>query len=86
MKILSLSEAKMKLSALLDEVSDHNEEVTITRNGKAVAVLVSQSEYEGWQESIAIASDEHLRKEIAEGLHHLKKRHAKLYSLDELLD
>ena len=33
MKILSLSEAKIKLSALIDEVRDRDEEVTITRNG-----------------------------------------------------
>jgi len=47
MKILPLSEAKAKLSALVDEVRVTDEEVVITNNGRAAAVLVSPDEYEG---------------------------------------
>ena len=42
MKTLSLSEAKAKLSSLVDEVSQRDEEVVITRNGRPAAVLVAQ--------------------------------------------
>ncbi|ETW99548.1 MAG: hypothetical protein ETSY2_40705, partial [Candidatus Entotheonella gemina] len=46
MKILSLSEAKMKLSTLVEALQADNEEIIITKNGRAAAVLVSASEYE----------------------------------------
>lgn len=41
MKTLSVSEAKMKLSALIEGLRVTDEEVLITKNGEPVAVLVS---------------------------------------------
>lgn len=41
MKTLSLSEAKMKLSGLIEEVSATDEEIVITKNGAPAAVLIS---------------------------------------------
>ncbi|HEY7712585.1 MAG TPA: type II toxin-antitoxin system Phd/YefM family antitoxin, partial [Candidatus Entotheonella sp.] len=57
MKILSLSEAKMKLSALVEALQTDEEEVIITKNGKPAAVLVSPNEYESWQETQRVVSD-----------------------------
>jgi prevent-host-death family protein len=44
MKTLSLSEAKMKLSALIDEIGATDEEVVIAKNGLRAAVMVSPDE------------------------------------------
>ena len=84
MKTLSLSEAKMKLSALVDVVSSTDEEITITKNGRPVAVLVSPDEFEGWKETQAVMSDADLVKEIQKGLKALKSKKARLYTLEEL--
>ncbi len=84
MKTLSLSEAKMKLSGLVDLVNSTDEEVIITKNGRPAAVLVSPEEFEGWKETIAIRSDKALMKEIKAGLRELKKEKAAVYTLDEL--
>ena len=84
MKTLSLSEAKMKLSALVDVVSSTDEEITITKNGRPVAILVSPDEFEGWKETQAVISDADLVKEIKEGLKALKSKKARLYTLEEL--
>lgn len=84
MKILSLSEAKIKLSELVDRVQSMDEEFIITKNGRASAVLVSPDEFESWKETIEIRSDPDLMKEIKKGLSALKKKD-KLYTLDELL-
>ena len=84
MKTLSLSEAKMKLSALVDVVSSTDEEITITKNGRPVAVLVSPDEFEGWKETQAVISDADLVTEIKEGLKALKSKKARLYTLEEL--
>lgn len=85
MKTLSLSEAKMKLSALVDGVSSTDEEITITKNGRPAAVLVSPDEYEGWKETQAIMSNADLVKEIKEGLKALRSKKTRLYTLEELL-
>ncbi len=84
MKTLSLSEAKMKLSALVDAVSSTDEEITITKNGRPVAVLVSPDEFEGWKETQEIMSDADLKKEIEAGLKALRSKRARLYTLEEL--
>ena len=86
MKTLPLSEAKMKLSALVDAVSSTDEEIIITKNGRPVAVLVSPDEFEGWKETRAIMSDAGLMKEIEEGLKALRKKKTRLYTLEELFD
>ena len=57
MKTLSLSEAKMKLSKLVETVSSTDEEVVITKNGRPAAVLVSPEEFESLQETAAIRAD-----------------------------
>ena len=85
MKTLSLSEAKMKLSALVDIGYSTDEEVVITKNGRPSAVLISPDEFESWKETIRIKSDGDLMKEIAKGLAALKKK-GKLYTLNELFD
>lgn len=84
MKTLSLSEAKMKLSSLVDSVYTTDEEVIITRNGSPAAVLVSPDEYEGWKETVAICSDTAFFNEIRKGVGALKKGKSKLYTLEEL--
>lgn len=86
MRTLSLSEAKMKLSSLVETVSTTDEEIVITKNGSPAAVLVSPDEFESWKETIAIRSDLPLMQEIKEGLKALKRKKAKLFTLDELLD
>ena len=84
MKTLPLSEAKTKLSGLVEKVSTRDEEVVITKNGRPAAVLVSPDEFESWKETVAIRADMALMREIKAGLSALKARKAKLYTLEEL--
>jgi antitoxin YefM len=84
MKTLSLSEAKMKLSGLVDLVETSDEEIMITRNGRPAAVLVSPDELESLKETIAVKADAALMAEIKRGLAALRKKKAKLYTLEEL--
>ena len=50
-------EAKMKPSALVDEVTAAEEEIVITRKGGALAVLGSPDELDRWRETLAIHLD-----------------------------
>ena len=85
METLSLSEAKMKLSELIEKVQSTDAEVVITKNGRPAAVLVSPDEFEGWRETITIKSDGDLMSEIKKGISALKKK-PKVYTLEELFE
>jgi antitoxin YefM len=84
MKVLPLSEVKTKLSELVDVVERRDESVTITRNGKPVAMLVSKDEYEGWHETSNILQDSEFLREIRDGIRSLR-RTRKRYTVDELI-
>jgi len=83
MKTLPLSEVKMKLSQLIDEISSHDEQITITRNGRPAAVLISPDEFESWKETVAIRSNAELMSEIRSGLRSLS-RTRRLSTIKEL--
>lgn len=85
MNTISVSEAKMKFSALVDAVKETGEETVITKNGRPVAVLVSPDEFESWRETLKIRFDADLMAEIKQNLETLKKEKTTLYTLDELL-
>ncbi len=68
MKTLSLSEVRMKLSALVVRVHATDEEVVITKNGRPAAVLVSPEEFESWRETVEILSSGDRIDEMRKGL------------------
>ena len=83
MRTRPLSEVKMKLSQLIDEISSQDEQITITRNGRAAAVLISPDEFESWKETVAIRSNAELMSEIRSGLRSLS-RTRRLSTIKEL--
>ena len=84
MKVLPLSEVKTRLSELIDVVERRDEEITITRNGKPIAIIVSKDEYDSWKETVEILRDSEFMKEIRDGIRALR-RTKKRYTIDELL-
>lgn len=85
MKTMSLSEAKMKLSSLVDSIEGTDDEIVITRNGRPAAVLISPDEFESWKETVAVRADAELTAEVSRGLKSLKAAKVRLYTLEELL-
>lgn len=86
MRTLSLSEAKMKLSGLIEAVSSTDQEILITKNGSPAAVLISPNEFESMKETIAVRSDSSLMREIKAGAAALRNKKARIYSLEELFE
>ncbi len=84
MKTLPLSEVKTKLNRLVDDVSRRDEQVTITKNGKPAAVIVSPEYFEGWQETVEILADEELMSQIRRSLRRIRSREGKWYTPEEL--
>lgn len=83
MKVLPLSEVKTRLSELVDAVERRDEPLTITRNGKPIAIIVSKEEYDSWHETVEILRDPQFVREIREGIRRLA-RTRKRQTIDEL--
>ena len=64
---------KAKLSEVVDRVQREQDRVTITRNGRPVAVIVSLDDIEGLEETLEILSDKRLMRKIRTGLAAAKK-------------
>ncbi len=81
-KTLTVSEAKARLSELVANVQQTEEELVITRNGRPAAVLMSAEEFESLKETQEIKKDQALMKEIKQGLAQLEKGHR--YSFEDV--
>ena len=66
-KTLPVTEARKKLTDLVDKASSRLDEYVITVKGKPKAVLMSSVEFDGWKETNEILSDPELVKSIKEG-------------------
>lgn len=66
MKTVALSEAKDKLSALVDEADREHEIIRITRHGRGAAVLMSEDDLESLHETLFWLSQPGIREDIAE--------------------
>ena len=66
MQTISVSDAKDKLSTLVESVESTHDVVLITRHGKPAAVLISPDDLDSLQETLAWLSDPEHAKEMAE--------------------
>lgn len=66
MRVVALSEAKDKLSALVDEVDREHEIIRITRHGHASAVLMSEDDLESLHETLFWLTQPGVREDLAE--------------------
>ena len=66
MKTAPLAAVKAHLSALVDEVVRTHEQVTITRNGEPVAVVLALQDYESLLETLSLLDDQVGRERLAE--------------------
>lgn len=61
-----LAEVKTHFSTYVDRVSSQQDRVTITRNGRPAAVLISTDELESLEETIELLSDPAAMAQLAE--------------------
>ncbi len=67
MKTVPLSEAKDRLSALVDEADSTHEIVQITKHGRPAAVLMSAEDLESLQETLFWLQQPGVRDDLATG-------------------
>ena len=81
-KIVPFTEARSRLTELLDEVEAKHEHVVITRNGRTAAVVLSTDEYEAIEETLEIVQDAETMAALRESEEDVKA--GRLFSLDEV--
>jgi antitoxin YefM len=59
-----LAEIKARLSEIVDRVEEQHERVTLTRNGRPAAVLISPEDLEALEDTLDLLSDPKAMREI----------------------
>ena len=63
-KVLPISEVKARLPELVAGVQERDEEIIVTRNGRAAAVLLNVDEYDRLKATLEVLSDPELMRQI----------------------
>ena len=71
METLPLADVKNRLSEMVEKVASQHDRVTITRNGRPAAVLVSPDDLESLEETLAILSNPRELTALRKGLEDL---------------
>jgi antitoxin YefM len=71
---LPLAQIKARLSEIVDQIEDHHARITLTRNGRPAAILISPEDLEALEDSLELLADpaaradiERARREISAG-------------------
>ena len=81
-KVMPVTDVRKKLYALIKACDDRALSLIITSEGRAVARLMGESEYESLIETLEILSDKRQVASLARALKHVKE--GKLYSHEEV--
>ena len=81
-RTVPFTEARARLTELLDEVNERHEHVVITRNGRPAGVVLSSEEYEALAETLEVLEDDEALKALRES--EADVRAGRVYSLDEV--
>ena len=82
MTTIPLSDARARLSELVDEAVRTHERVEITRNGRRAAVLMSADDFDSLMETLDILADPNAMRDIE--IARRDFREGKFYTLEEV--
>jgi antitoxin YefM len=81
-RMVPFTEARARLTELLDEIETQHEHVVITRNGRPSVVVLSAEEYDALEETLAVLQDEDTLAALRESERDVQA--GRLSSLDEV--
>jgi antitoxin YefM len=82
MTTIPLSDARARLSELVDEAVRTHERVEITRNGRRAAVLMGADDFDSLMETLDILADHDAMRDIE--IARRDSREGKFYTLEEV--
>ena len=77
---MALRDVKNRLSEVVDQVEREHDRVTITRHGKAAAVVISADDLESLEETLKVASRPELMTQVRDSLAELAGGEAEVLS------
>jgi antitoxin YefM len=81
-RVVPFTQARARLTELLDEIEARHEHVVITRNGRPAAVVLSAQEYEALEETLEVLHDDSTLSALRESEEDVKA--GRLFSLKEV--
>jgi len=81
-RIVPFTEARARLTELLDDVEARHEHLVITRKGRPAAVVVSPEEWDTIEETLAVLQDDETLDDLRESGGDVQA--GRLFSLDEV--
>jgi antitoxin YefM len=81
-RIVPFTEARARLTQLLDEVEARHEHVVITRKGRPAAVVVSPEEWDAIGETLEVLQDDATLSDLRESERDVEA--GRVFSLDEV--
>lgn len=79
----TVSDFRENLKAITDDVIDYNETVIITRPKKRNVVMISEAEYNSWQETLYLLESDANRNALHESLEQAKNQSTKVLTPEE---
>lgn len=81
-RIVPFTEARARLTELLDDVEARHEHIIITRKGRPTAVVISPDEWDTIEETLDVLQDEETLAALRESDEDVKA--GRLFTLDEV--
>ncbi len=81
-RIVPFTEARARLTELLDDVEARHEHLVITRRGRPAAVVVSPEEWDAIEETLGVLQDEETLADLRESEEDVQA--GRLFTLDEV--
>jgi antitoxin YefM len=81
-RVVPFTEARARLTELLDDVEVRHEHIVITRKGRPAAVVISPEEWDAIEETLQVLQDEDMLAALGESEDDVQA--GRLFGLDEV--
>lgn len=83
MLAVTQTELRTNIKQLLDNVVQNEDTIVVTRGNRENVVIISEAEYNSWQETNFLMKNENNRKALSESLASVKRGEGKVLSPEE---
>lgn len=83
MLAVTQTDLRTNIKQLLDNVAHNDDTIVVTRSNRENVVIISESEYNSWQETNFLMKNENNRKALSESLESINRGEGKVLTPEE---
>ena len=83
MLAVTQTDLRTNIKQLLDNVAQNDDTIVVTRSNRENVVIISESEYNSWQETNFLMKNENNRKALSESLESINRGEGKVLTPEE---